>query len=69
MSGSNGPLGRGTIDFNQPLGDSMAIRLNGLAQDNEPVGRDYVDILRFGVAPSFAWGIGTPTLVTASYYY
>ena len=47
----------------------MAIRLNGLAQYNEPVGRDYVDILRFGVAPSFAWGIGTPTLVTASYYY
>ena len=47
----------------------MALRLNGLAQYNEPVGRDYVDYLRFGAAPSFAWGIGTPTLVTASYYY
>jgi catecholate siderophore receptor len=69
LSGGNGPLGRGTIDFNQPLGNTMAIRLNGLAQYNEPVGRDYVDTLRFGAAPSFAWGIGTPTLVTASYYY
>ena len=57
------------MDINQPLGNTMAIRLNGLAQYNEPVGRDYVDTLRFGAAPSFAWGIGTPTLVTASYYY
>jgi catecholate siderophore receptor len=69
LSGGNGPLGRGTIDLNQPFGDSMAIRLNGLAQYSEPVGRDYVDFLRFGMAPSFAWGVGTPTLFTASYYY
>ena len=69
LSGGNGPLGRGTVDLNQPLGDSMAIRLNALAQYSEPVGRDYVDFLRFGVAPSFAWGVGTPTLFTASYYY
>ena len=69
LSGGNGPLGRGTLDLNQPFGDSMAIRLNALAQYNEPVGRDYVDFLRFGVAPSFAWGVGTPTLFTASYYY
>ena len=69
LSGGNGPLGRGTLDVNQPFGDSMAVRLNAMAQYNEPVGRDYVDFLRFGAAPSFAWGVGTPTLVTASYYY
>jgi catecholate siderophore receptor len=69
LSGGNGPLGRGTVDLNQPFGDSMAIRLNALAQYSEPVGRDDVDFLRFGVAPSFAWGVGTPTLFTASYYY
>lgn len=69
LSGGNGPLGRGTIDLNQPIGNTMALRLNGLAQYNEVVGRDYVDNLRFGAAPSFAWGIGTPTLVTASYQY
>ena len=69
LSGGNGPLGRGTGDFNQPLGHDMAIRLNVMGQYNEPVGRDYVDFLRWGVAPTFAWGIGTPTLFTASYYY
>ena len=69
ISGSNGPLGRGTFDLNQPLGHDMSVRLNALAMYNEPVGRDYVDMLRWGVAPSFARGVGTPTLVTASYYY
>jgi catecholate siderophore receptor len=69
LSGGNGPLGRGTLDVNQPIGDTMAIRLNAMGQYNSPVDRDYVDFLRFGVAPTFAWGIGTPTLVTASYYY
>lgn len=41
----------------------MAVRLNALAYYVEPVGRDSVDLLRFGVAPSFAWGVGT------RYYY
>ncbi len=69
ISGGNGPLGRGTGDFNQPLGHDMAVRLNVLAMYNEPVRRDEVNMLRWGVAPAFAWGVGTPTLVTASYYY
>ncbi len=69
VSGGNGPLGRGTFDLNQPLGHDLAVRLNLLAMYNEPVGRDYVEMLRWGVAPSFAWGVGTPTLFTASYYY
>jgi catecholate siderophore receptor len=69
ISGSNGPLGRGTADLNQPLGHDMAVRLNALAMYNEPVDRDFVHMLRWGVAPSFAWGVGTPTLFTASYSY
>ena len=68
-SGSNGPMGRGTVDLNQPFGETMAVRMNMLAYYNEPVGRDFVNFLRWGVAPSFAWGIGTDTLFTASYYY
>ena len=68
-SGSNGPMGRGTVDLNQPFGETMAVRMNMLAYYNEPVGRDFVNFLRWGVAPSFAWGIGTDTLFTASYSY
>src|SRR5215831_1839821 len=68
-SGSNGPMGRGTVDLNQPFGETMAVRMNMLAYYNEPVGRDFVNFLRWGVAPSFPWGIGTDTLFTASYYY
>lgn len=70
LSGGNGPLGRGSFDLNQPLGNtSMAVRFNAMAEYVEPVGRDYVENLRWGVAPSFAWGVGTPTLLTANYYY
>ena len=48
----------------------MAIRLNGLAQYNEPVGRDYVDILRFGVAPVVRVGHrARRPWSPASYYY
>jgi len=68
-SGSNGPMGRGTVDLNQPFGETMAVRMNMLAYYNEPVGRDFVNFLRGGVAPSSAWGIGTDTLFTASYSY
>src|SRR5215813_1787143 len=46
-SGSNGPMGRGTVDLNQPFGETMAVRMNMLAYYNEPVGRDFVNFLRW----------------------
>jgi catecholate siderophore receptor len=64
-----GPVFRGSADINQPLSDSSAIRLNAMAQKNEVVDRDNVEFTRLGVAPSFAAGLGTPTVFTASLFY
>lgn len=64
---------RGTIDVNLPLGriglgERTAFRLNGLAYDAGVAGRDVVNNNRWGVAPSLAMGLGTPTRLTLSYY-
>ncbi len=58
---------RATIDTNQKLSDTTAFRLNLMAHGNDVPGRDYEDYERWGVAPSIAFGLGTPTRVTLSY--
>jgi catecholate siderophore receptor len=40
-----------------------------MATQGDTPGRDSVDFKRWGVAPSLAFGIGTDTQVTASYYH
>lgn len=37
--------------------------------ENGVAGRDHVDFQRWGVAPSMAFGLGTPTRVTLSYFH
>ena len=64
----SGPLGRVTLDLNQPLSDSVAARLNAMFQQGEVVGRDYVDLQRWGVAPSVTLGMTGPTRLYLSYY-
>lgn len=59
---------RATADLNVPLGETTAVRLNAMIQDNESH-RDYVENARFGFAPSVRFGINTPTEVTLSYQY
>ena len=54
---------RGTADWNQQLGERTAFRLNLMAQDGGVAGRDMVERKRFGVAPSLAFGLGSPTRV------
>ncbi len=54
---------RATLDWNEALGNGRAFRLNLMAQDNGVPGRDVVEQNRWGVAPSFSFGLGTPTLV------
>ena len=44
------------------------IRLNALWQDSDTPGRDVVENTRWGVAPSVALGLRTPTRLTASYF-
>ena len=58
---------RGTLDVNQPMGDTVAFRLNAVWNDADTPGRDAVTSQRWGIAPSLALGIGTPTRVTLDY--
>lgn len=58
-----------TSDINLGLGDSMAFRLNAMYHDAEVSNRDVVENKRWGIAPSFALGLGTATRFTASALY
>lgn len=62
---------RESLDINQPItefGDTgMAIRLDAFQQYNEVADRNFVYNGRWGLAPSLAFGLGTPTRVTLSY--
>jgi catecholate siderophore receptor len=74
---------RATIDLNQPIrfgwdshhpGKNViereadaALRLNALYQSGDVPGRDVADFARWGVAPSIAVGLNTPTKLTVSY--
>jgi catecholate siderophore receptor len=58
---------RSTLDINQPIADSAAFRVNAMWNDADMPGRDAVANQRWGVAPSLAFGIGTPTRVTVDY--
>ena len=53
---------RGTVDFNQPIGEErrgISLRLNAIVGDASVPGRDVVENQSWGVAPSFAVGIGS----------
>jgi len=61
---------RATVDINQPLpelGTNTAVRLNLMGNDSQLADRDVGENRRFGIAPSIAFGIGTPTTLTLSY--
>jgi len=67
---------RGTVDVNQPLAPerqdwlgSTSLRLNALWHENDTPDRDAVSNERWGIAPSLAFGVGTPTRVTLSYFH
>jgi catecholate siderophore receptor len=65
----NGDFKRVTGDVNVRLSDTAAVRLQGLWHDQNVVDRDAVYANRWGFAPSVTIGLGTPTRLTASYYY
>ncbi len=60
---------RTTLDLNQQMTDSSAFRLNLMKHEANVAGRDAVDVSRWGVAPSFAFGLGTDTRLTVGYYH
>lgn len=63
----DGEYSRVTGDWNQNIGDGVAFRIAGMYHQNENTGRDRVYSERWGVAPSIAFGLGTPTTITAAY--
>ena len=63
---------RVTLDVDRPLpalGEGAAFRLNVMAHDAHIAGRDLTENRRFGLAPSLALGLGTPTRITISYFH
>ena len=67
-NGISGSIGYGSsrqrraiVDWNQTLGEHSAFRLNAMGQDSGMPGRDKVENKRWGIAPSLAFGLKTPT--------
>lgn len=63
---------RATVDINEDLSSrstipGTAVRLNAMAQESGVAGRDIVENKQWAVAPSLAFGLGTPTRATLSY--
>lgn len=65
----NGDYKRITGDVNVKVSDTVAVRVEGLWHDQNVVDRDAIWSKRWGVAPSVTVGLGTPTRLTASFYY
>lgn len=64
---------RHTLDVNQAVKDigidGTALRLNAMWHDADTPGRDYVSNSRWGLAPSIAFGLGSDTRLTLSYFH
>jgi catecholate siderophore receptor len=61
------PSGKTVVTPPADEGSSTAFRLNAVFHEADYPGRDEVSSRRWGVAPSFALGLGTPTTVTFTY--
>ncbi|MCW3480625.1 TonB-dependent siderophore receptor [Neisseriaceae bacterium JH1-16] len=57
---------RSTLDINQPMSDTSALRVSAFGQDLKTADRDVMSSKDYGVAPSLRFGIGTPTEITLS---
>ena len=60
---------RATIDANYQLGETAAIRINGMWHDADVAKRDVVTYNRWGISPSAALGLGTATRAYLNYYH
>ncbi|WP_372395031.1 TonB-dependent siderophore receptor [Azospirillum sp. HJ39] len=61
QSVGSGPTYRTTVDVNQPLGDTAALRVNGLYHSQNVADRDEVESDRRGIAADLGLGLGTST--------
>ncbi|MEX5351006.1 TonB-dependent siderophore receptor [Pseudomonas juntendi] len=60
---------RYTFDGNYQFSDTVAGRLNLMTHESNVAGRDKVNYDRWGIAPSLAFGLGTPTRLNLDYYH
>ena len=65
-AGTDG-FGRATVDSNHDLGNGQALRVNAMFHRNDVPDRDVEEYKRWGIAPSFAIGLGSDTRLTLSY--
>ncbi|MES2322512.1 MAG: catecholate siderophore receptor Fiu [Pseudomonadota bacterium] len=63
VSYDSGTKARATVDHNHPLSDTSAFRINAMVQDGGQMGRKVIDKRSQAIAPSLAFGLGTPTKV------
>lgn len=60
---------RGTVDTNQMVTDSVALRLNAMVHRNDYAGRDVEYFHRWGIAPAVTFGVNRPTSFTLAYFH
>lgn len=58
---TQGGVKRGTADVSRSFGTSGAFRLNAMVQDGSVKGSNALDRESKAIAPSIAWGLGSPT--------
>lgn len=66
MVGTNDTL-RATVDANQKISETSAIRLNAMAHTNKVAERDRAAFRRAAFAPTLAFGLGTDTRLNISH--
>lgn len=60
---------RVTLDANYQVAPTAAVRLNAMWHDADVAKRDVVTYNRWGISPSFALGLDTPTRAYLNYYH
>ena len=69
LGGGTDSYARAAVDWNAPLGETSALRINLMGAQADVAGRDAVDYDKWGVLVSAGIGLGTDTSLTASYYH
>ena len=60
---------RGAVDFNQPLSDSVAVRLNGVYEQADTFRNNVDDLERYGINPTVTFMPDEQTRIMLSYEY
>src|SRR5262245_38335618 len=64
VAGGSAEYARATVDWNQPLADDIAVRLNGMVHHQMIEGRDFIKSDRWGISPSIGFGLNGKTTFT-----